>query len=431
MALLRHSAFNLAGMGLPLLVAVFSIPILLQTLGTPRFGLLTLIWAIVSYLGLFDLGLGRALTRQLAITLATGDAHRAGAFVATASLIMGALGVVSGALLAGSAPWVVGLIDGVPDRPETLRAVYAMALVMPAVVLTSGFRGVLEARHAFAIVNLIRLPMGLFTFLGPLAVALWIGPRLDWIAATLAIGRVVACAVHAHYAFKVLPADSGKLALDRSTVRPLCFSGGWLAVSNVVSPLLGYVDRFIIGSAISAAAVAYYAVPNELITKLWILPTALTSVLFPAFASAAAVAPAVMARMAQRAVGLVAAVMLPICILIGVAAGPLLSLWIGADFAQHSKSVLTILAAGMFISSLASIPFTALQGAGKARITGTIHLLELPLFMAIVYVLTTRFGVIGAAWAWTLRVCLDTALMFHFYCRLQREHVAAGVVRAA
>ena len=70
MKLLRHTVFNLVGLGAPLLVAVATIPVLIGQLGPSRFGLLTLIWAVVSYFGLFDLGLGRALTQQLAVVFA-------------------------------------------------------------------------------------------------------------------------------------------------------------------------------------------------------------------------------------------------------------------------------------------------------------------------------------------------------------------------
>ena len=64
MRVLRHTFYNLLGLGLPLLAAVVTIPVLVSELGDARFGLLTLIWAVVSYFGLFDLGLGRALTLQ-------------------------------------------------------------------------------------------------------------------------------------------------------------------------------------------------------------------------------------------------------------------------------------------------------------------------------------------------------------------------------
>jgi len=67
--ILRHSFLNLIGLAAPLALALFAIPVLLEGLGAARFGLLTLIWALVSYFGLFDLGLGRALTMQLAVVL--------------------------------------------------------------------------------------------------------------------------------------------------------------------------------------------------------------------------------------------------------------------------------------------------------------------------------------------------------------------------
>ena len=67
--------WNLVGAGLPLLVAIFVIPILIKNIGTARFGVLTLAWAVVGYFSLFDLGLGRAITK-----LASESLDRAGFF---------------------------------------------------------------------------------------------------------------------------------------------------------------------------------------------------------------------------------------------------------------------------------------------------------------------------------------------------------------
>src|SRR5947208_4571912 len=140
--LLRHTAFNLIGLGTPLLVAVVSIPLLINGLGVDRFGLLMLIWAMVSYFGLFDLGLGRALTQKLAVVFANDNPERVGPLVATGIASMCALGLVASVLMAAAAPWGVGVIRAVTDQREAIAAVYAMALARPASVLTSGFRGI-------------------------------------------------------------------------------------------------------------------------------------------------------------------------------------------------------------------------------------------------------------------------------------------------
>src|SRR5258705_13880134 len=71
--LARNTVWNLIGNGAPLIVAVFSIPILIHGLGKDRFGVLTL--ALIGYASLFDIGLGRALTQLVAKKLGSGEDH--------------------------------------------------------------------------------------------------------------------------------------------------------------------------------------------------------------------------------------------------------------------------------------------------------------------------------------------------------------------
>jgi O-antigen/teichoic acid export membrane protein len=413
MKLLRHTVFNLIGLGAPLLVAVVTIPMLIHELGPSRFGLLTLIWAVVSYFGLFDLGLGRALTQQLAVVFSNKEHNKIGPLVGTATVLMAMLGVVAGVLMAAAASWGVGLIQDVPDRHEAINAVYAMALAMPFIVLTSGFRGVLEAQHAFGIINLIRLPMGLFTFLGPLAVVLYGGgPRLDYIAWVLVLGRVIACAVHAYYAWRVLPQKRSALAWRVDLLKPLCISGGWLTVSNIISPFMGYVDRFVIGAIISASAVAYYTTPQELVTKLWIVPGALTAVLFPAFAAQMARRDLETWALFKKAVNWLFLALLPVTVALTLFAHEILSIWINPVFADSSAVLLQVFSIGILINCLAHIPFTLIQSAGAARLTAFAHLAELPFFLLALWWLTSMYGTLGAAIAWLLRMVFDTVLMF-------------------
>jgi O-antigen/teichoic acid export membrane protein len=67
--LARNTLFNLIGQGLPLVVAVVTIPLIIQGLGIDRFGLLSLAWVVLGYFAIFDLGLGRATTKFVAEAL--------------------------------------------------------------------------------------------------------------------------------------------------------------------------------------------------------------------------------------------------------------------------------------------------------------------------------------------------------------------------
>lgn len=414
MKLVKHSLYNLLGLGLPLVVAVFCIPVLITELGEARFGLLTLIWAVVSYFGLFDLGLGRALTQQLAVALAGDDHKGVGPLVATATTLMAGLGVLAGLLMALLAPWGVGLIQSVPDQQEALNAVLLMALAMPAIVLTSGFRGVLEARHAFGIINAIRLPMGLFTFIGPVVVVLYGSTRLDVVTGVLAAGRIVACAVHAWYAWCSMPGNHGRLTVHADLLKPLCISGGWLTVSNIISPLMSYVDRFVVGVLLSSAAVAYYATPQEIVSKLGIIPGALTAVLFPRFSEHFTKSQSDFKSTYFRSVFALAIILLLPVATLSTWAEDIISAWITPDFALQSASLLVVFSWGMFVACLATIPFTVIQSAGNARLTALIHVFEFPVFIWMLYGFIGLYGVIGAAYAWAVRNLIDASLLFYY-----------------
>lgn len=410
--LIRHTVYNLAGLGLPLLVAVATIPALIDALGPARFGLLALIWAVVSYFGLFDLGLGRAVTQQVSVDLAEGRHDRVASVVATSLALMAGLGALGGALLALLAAGGVALIRDVPDPEEARRAVVALAWALPPMVLTSGLRGVLEARRDFGMLNLIRLPLGLFTFLGPLAVVAWGDGRLDTITWVLTGGRYVGFVLHAWAALRGLPPAGAGPRFDPALVRPLVVAGGWLTVSNVISPIMGYVDRFIIGALVSATAVAFYATPHEIVTKLWIIPGALTAVLFPAFAQRIAMRDGTARGLYVESLAWVAVAMLPPCLVLFAFSREILDAWIGPDFADASQAIMKLLVLGLFVNCFAHVPFTLIQSAGAARTTALIHLCEFPAFVLLVWWLAGAFGAIGAALAWIVRMVVDTTLMF-------------------
>ena len=64
--------WNGLGRGLPLLLALVITPFLVGALGVERWGLFTLALALIGIFGVFDLGLGMALTRGVSEKLGTG-----------------------------------------------------------------------------------------------------------------------------------------------------------------------------------------------------------------------------------------------------------------------------------------------------------------------------------------------------------------------
>ncbi len=418
----RNTVLNLLGQGVPMLAALFAIPLLIKGLGTDRFGVLTLIWLVMGYFSLFDLGLGRALTQLVSRKLGSNQIEEIPSLVWTSLPLMLLLGLVGGLVLAGLAPWAVREALRIPEalQPETLNAFYLLALSLPVVISTPSLRGLLEAFHRFDLTNAVSGTMGSFMFIAPLVV-LPFSKNLALIVAILLLGRLIAWLANFLLVLYVIPTLRRDLKFEASIIRPLLRFGGWMTVTNIIGPLMVYLDRILLGAFISMAAVAYYATPFELVTKLWLLPGALVGVLFPAMSATFFGDQRRTAELFRKGVKYIFLALFPIVLAIVTLAPEGLTLWLGAEFAQHSFRVLQLLAIGVFINSLAHVPFALVQGAGRPDLTAKLHLAELPFYLLVLWALIKGFGLEGAALAWVLRVSLDTGLLFYLARRTLSE----------
>jgi O-antigen/teichoic acid export membrane protein len=416
--LARNSGLNLLAYGLPLIAAVALIPPLIAGLGEERFGILAIAWMLLGYFSMLDLGISRAVTHAVAERTGAGREEEAARAVRTASVMLLGLGAALAAALALAAPWLARLFS-MPAalEAETTAGLVVVAAAIPAVLGAAVSRAVLEARQRFGVVSAIRVPLGVLTFAAPVLV-LPVSAELPVVLGSLAMVRYLAWGAFALGARGTLPGTGGR-RFDRGEAARLLRFGGWVTVSNVVSPLMVSADRVVIAAALSSAAVTYYVTPFEVVTKLWIVPAAVLGVLFPAFAASATADPARAALLLRRTGAVVAALLLPVAVLLTAFAQEGLTLWLGGEFAERSTTVARWLVAGVFVNCLAHAPFAFLQAAGRPDLPAKLHLVELPLYAGLLIVLVPPLGIEGVAIAWFARSCIDTALHLALSARLR------------
>ena len=145
-----------------------TIPVLIRGLGTDRFGVLTLVWMVLGYFSLFDLGLGRALTKLVAERLGLGLEGDIPDLVWTALGLMMALGLAGTALVILIAPWLVRGVLQIPGplQGESLVAFYLLAASLPFLIVTAGLRGVMEAYQRVGLINLVNEASACFRWSG-------------------------------------------------------------------------------------------------------------------------------------------------------------------------------------------------------------------------------------------------------------------------
>jgi O-antigen/teichoic acid export membrane protein len=400
----RDTALNLIGSGAPLLVAMVTIPLLLNALGDESFGLLALMWALVGYFGIFDFGVGRALTYEVAVAHAAGDARRITTRIRAGFLLTIFAGFLGLALVAFVIAPNVSRWFGVggAGSNSTLAFMIIAIAVLPT-TLTSGLRGALEGSDRFFESNINRLILGVLMFLAPYACVVMGRTDLEIIAMALAVSRSLVFFLALYQLRQSLFNAARPTSED---FRSLLSYGSWVTLSSTLSPLMVYGDRFLVASAVGASALAPYAVPQEGLQRLLIIPMALAGALMPRIAAAQSDAAAIR-HIYYGNLLRVGLVMLPLCVVAAFLATPFLGWWISPDFARDSGPIVAVLCLGLWFNSLAQIPMTVLQGVARPKTVALIHTGELILYIALVYFFSTWFGLIGAAWAWSIRVFID------------------------
>lgn len=411
----KNTFYNLLGYGIPLIFALVIIPFLIKGLGEERFGILSLAWVVIGYFSFFDFGIGKALTKIISEKIGSNKLEEIPKFFWTSILLMLFVSLVGASIVLLMAPTIVFKIFNISSylQEETLSTFYVLAISIPIVTTSAGLRGLLEAYHRFGVINVIRTFLGVSSFLVPL-ICLYFTISLYWIVISLIIIRVIVWLLYIYQCFKLNSQLKIKLYFQKNLIKPILKLSSWMTVSNITVPLIVYIDRFLIGALLPAIAIAYYTTPYEVISKLLIIPSAVTGVLFPTFSASYATNPDFTKKISLKAIKYIFLFLYPIILVIIVFSNEGLTLWLGTEFAGKSTLILQLLAAGVLFNSLAYIPFSFLEGIGRPDITAKIQLSELPIYLIAMWIAIKYVGINGAALVWLSRMFIDAALLFFF-----------------
>lgn len=413
-SIVSNVAFNLGGEFAVICLGAVCIPYVVRSLGADSFGVLSVIWIVLAYMSLFDLGLSRATTKFAAEAIGRGDHHRLPGLLGTSLTLQLAMGLLGAVLLFFISPWVAERLLKIPGPlvGETVKSFKILAIAVPVLLFTNCLRGMLEAWQRFDLINYVKVPTSASMFLSPLLI-LPIGGRLPSIVLLMTLFRFAAMLVYLRFCLTLLPNPRLHAGLVPGVLNQLLRYGGWVTISNVTGPILMYLDRFMIGILVSIGAVAYYSAPADMIGRVLIVPASLCAILFPAFSSLSAAGERErLEDFYMRSMKYLIMALGPVLLIVAAFAHDILQLWLGSAFAEQSTLPLQILTLGIFINSLAYFPYSLLQGMGKPSLTGVFHLVEIPIHFALVWLLVSRMGIVGAAIASTTRVLVDCLLLF-------------------
>lgn len=409
-----NSFLNLCNEVWTLLVVFVTMPILIRGMGKDGFGLFSLAWVVLGYMAILDLGVSRAATKFVSEHLSrsqVGSVERVCRAALTSNLILGIAGSVAAWL---TAPWLVEHVFKIPLSLQYQARItfYALALSIPVMLVQASIRAVLSSYQKFGWINTINASAITLQLGGACALTL-LGLSIDRIVIACVIVRAIAMVGFAFGLARINPRLLQPGFAETGELWHLLKFGGWVSLSQIMTPVLLYLDRVLVVVLSSLAAMTVYVIPSEIVARLRIVPASLINSLFPSLSEHSA--PSSIAsrqHLYAESIKYILLLLLPCFLLLAIFGTDLISLWIGPEYAKPGGQVLRVLSAGGLLNALGFVPSAALVALGRPDIPAKFHVIEVPLYLLLSFALIPRWGILGAALAVSSRLIIDSCALF-------------------
>ncbi|MFD2021282.1 oligosaccharide flippase family protein [Pseudocitrobacter faecalis] len=278
MSLIKNSFFNISGYIVPTLVAIPALGYLARELGAERFGIFTLAMALVGYAGIFDAGMTRAVIREISIY--RNDNIEKARITSSAAFFVFFLGSAGTCLMFFLSQSISNILN-VSEiyKQEVIISLKILSFSIPIFLVNQIWLAVLEGEENFFNVNMQKWISSSFLAGLPALMLLLYKPTLIGAISGLLLGRILALLVNLCFSYKFIITAGFKF--HKYVFIRLIKYGGWITVSNIISPVMSYFDRFIVSHISGAHIVAFYSAPAEAVSRLSIIPAALSRAVFP------------------------------------------------------------------------------------------------------------------------------------------------------
>ena len=403
----RNAAYSAADYLLSPLLMIGAAPFLVARLGLAQYGIWMLVNALVGTAAVVPMGLGDATVKFVSSYRARGDGggrgggggvHGVVRVVRSTLTVSALLGLLVAASAIASAPWLAGAVFKIAshDHDLAVRAIQLAGVGLVIRSIDSVFLATLRGYERYDLAAAVAMAVRIATIGGAvLLVTLGYGV-VEILVCTLAV-TLLGTLTQATLSRRLVQGLSLRPLLDRAALREVFGFGMYSWVQGLGGMIFSQVDVLLIGAILGSTQLAYYAVCVQLAQQVHALPAAAFSFLFPLVSgrsetSARSGLKALFGRYVAWNVLLAAALAAPLIFL----GRPILTLWMGGEFAGHAYAVLAILALAYALISVNVVPHYTLLGLGQVRFVSLANLAGGVLSAIAVAALLPLIGLNGA-----------------------------------
>lgn len=407
--LYKNSSWNAISVIVPALIAIPSLGVLARGLGPDFFGLYSLVFIVLGYSGIFDAGVTKSVVYF--VSSSKNCDKEINNLVSTACLFLFTLSFMVVLPVAYFVDDLILLLtsDSSKAYKEITVGVRLALLSIPLMMLNLVFQGYFEGRSKFYELSRIKIAVNPLSSLLPALSTMIIG-TLKAAILSLIIAKVLSLiAVFLLYLRDLNQRGQSFGSVSLSSLRKLITFGGWISLSNILSPIMNTGDRFMVASINGSANLSFYSIAADAISKFTIFPVAVSKVIFPIFSDSSK--KSIHRDVKRKSFQMIAYPMMILTVFGIIFSENIIMIWFGNEYLGSTVIVFQLLLIGLFFNSIAQIPYSEIQARGYANYTALLHSLEIIPHIFCLWFMVTNYGIIGAALAITIRSVVDALLL--------------------
>ncbi len=385
------------------IVSFVVVPFYLRFLGLEAYGLIGFFVALQSLFVVLDMGLSATMSREVARCRAHGANRDACNLLHTLQYIYWATAVVIGIGIALAAGFIAEhwLRDtGIP-RADLRDAIVLMGLVIGLRWPVALYSGALIGAQRLSVVSILTIIMSTVTNLGAVLVLWQVSASIEAFFAWQALCALLHAASLYVIAWREMGERANVLFDKAGLLRIWRFSGG-LSIAALTGVIFMQSDKLVLARLVSLTELGGYMLAATMARALYIVLTPAFNVIYPKMTALLADGTtAELATYYRVGTRLLVAAIVPASTFASFFSYELLMLWTGdAAVAALVAPIVPLIVAGTVLNGVMHFPYALQLAAGNSRLPATINLILLVLFVPMLIVLASSFGIYGGALAW-------------------------------
>ena len=188
----------------------------------------------------------------------------------------------------------------------------------------------------------------------------------------------------------------------------------WSFQSNILSPLIMNGDKFSVSSILGLSKVSIYGPTVDIALRFIMLPASFSSAIIPKLSSGIGENKKKFRSKVLKYHLINVFISIFNLVILLTSFDLILKIIFSSGFADKASPILHVVSFGMFFNSLCFFPFSFLTSISRFKTIANIHLFDFLAFLFLLITLTIKYGLIGAATAWTIRALIDSLLMYWY-----------------